>query len=179
MAGTDTNASPQTSIATQVLTNAAITEVCYHDTMYWKDYNGEDPGGYMPDIDQNQDFDNADQDGNPLTNPDLRYCAPVAEANSLWWLDKAHGLGIFEFPYEGQDYIGGDINGDGASDILDLIQDLANFMGTNVQQPGTLVEDEQAGIEDFFDEYPQLQLSSRLYEHTEYQPEFIYIEEES
>ena len=26
--------------------------------MYWKDYNGEEPGGYMPDIDQNQDFAN-------------------------------------------------------------------------------------------------------------------------
>ncbi len=46
--GIDTNVSPQTSIATQVLTNAAITEVCYHDTMYWKDYNGEDPVATCP-----------------------------------------------------------------------------------------------------------------------------------
>jgi cysteine-rich repeat protein len=145
----------------------------------WKDYNGpENPGGYMPDIDQKQDFDNADLDNNPLTGAELHYCAPVAEANSIWWLDKAYHLGIFANPEDGIGYIGQDINGDTNSNILDLVQDLANLMGTNVQQPGTLVEDEQAGIEAFFAKYPELALNDRLYEHTEYQPEFSYIEEE-
>jgi cysteine-rich repeat protein len=274
----------------------------FPDNFYWKDYNGEDPGGYMPDIDQNQDFDKVivrteetdlnvscqqawlpypdshasggsitysdtatdsctftftgtsiryigtpsnnkgiasvyidDQyqtdvdlysatlkyqqvlytnnnlaagphtikivvtgNKNPLSSLqridvdafdvddiEKEYCAPVAETNSLWWLDKAHGLGIFEFPEEGEGYIGGDINGDGIADILDLVQDLAVLMKTNVGHTGTLVGDEQDGIEAFFDKYPQLQLGNKLYEHTIYPgdytdwlPFFSYIEAE-
>jgi hypothetical protein len=262
-------------------------------TFYWKDYNGEDPGGYMPDIDQNQDFDkviaHTEQDGagvsytgtwttwptppdttkafggtlkysndlqtpascsftfngtsiswigfkqnnmgksevwidgnlmdtvdlyapgslwkqvlytnnnlshgqhtitikptnlkNPLSqglytgvdafdvdNKEQEYCALVAEANSLWWLDKAHGLGIFEFPYDGLGYSGGDINGDGNADILDLVQELAIRMNTNVDHTGTLVGDEVAGIASFLEDHGLL---TELYVHREDQPAFV------
>jgi len=265
-------------------------------TFYWKDYNGEDPGGYMPDIDQNQDFDkvivrteetgagvsfsgtwsvyNNQQnasggtlkysndlqtpasctftfngtsiswigfkqynmgisevwiDGqldttvdlytvgslwkqvlytnnnlshgqhtitikptnqkNPLStglytgvdafdvdNKEQEYCAPVAEANSLWWLDKKDPtLEIFIDPSSGTGYAGGDINQDGNSDVLDLVQELAIMMNTNVGHTGTTVEDEQTGIDAFLAKY---QLGNKLYEHTVYDPEFSYIEEE-
>jgi Tol biopolymer transport system component len=253
-------------------------------TMYWKDYNGQDAGGYMPDIDQNQDFDKVivrteetgagvsflgnwtvynDQqnasggtlkysndlqtpascsftfngtsiswigfkqynmgisevwiDGqldttvdlytvgslwkqvlytnnnlthgqhtitikptnqqNPLSqgfytnvdafdvdNKEKEYCAPVAEANSLWWLDKRYEeIEIFTDPINGKGYIGGDINGDGVVDILDLVQDLANLMKTNQGHTGTLVADEQTGIDAFLEKY---NLTGRLDEHT-------------
>jgi hypothetical protein len=213
------------------------------DTMYWKDYNGFGvPGGYMPDIDQNQDFDNVqvrteendpsisyqgtwttiiDQgasggsrnyadhpasftfsftgssikwintkalnrgisevwiDGNLMTTVDLydpnvlnqvvlysnsslssgphtiqikstntknpassgvltsndafdvddiehEYCAPVAEANSLWWLDKKYDLGLFDTDTH-TEYVT-DVNEDGSNDIKDLVQELALLM---------------------------------------------------
>ncbi|MGQ9570319.1 MAG: myxococcus cysteine-rich repeat containing protein, partial [Thermodesulfovibrionales bacterium] len=110
------------------------------------------------------------------------YCAPVAEANSLWWMDKALGLGIFENPQGGEGYIGGDINGDGVADILDLVQDLAIKMKTNQGHTGTTVQDQQAGIDAFLEEY---NLTNRLYEHTVYddqyqtcQEYFTYLEDE-
>ena len=259
--------------------------------IYWKDYNyGISPGGYMPDIDQNQDFDNvqvrteesdpsisyqgtwttvndpgasggkrnyADHpasytfsftgssikwidtkawnrgisevwiDGNLMTTVDLydpnivnqvvlysnsglssgphtiqikstntknpassgyltsndafdvddiehEYCAPVAEANSLWWLDKAYGFGIFEFPYDGLGYIGGDVNEDGVADILDFVQELAWYKDTNGQRTGephtgTTVIDEQIGIHDFLVHYG---LANKLYEHTVWDMDF-------
>jgi hypothetical protein len=261
--------------------------------IYWKDYNGEDPGGYMPDIDQNQDFDkvivrteengngvsclggwlpypdshasggsitytdnaqasctftftgtsiryigtpsnnkgiaSVQVDNNPAVDVDLysptlkyqqvlytntnlspgqhtiaivvtgrknplsslhridvdafdvdnkeqEYCAPVAEGNSLWWLDKKYeNVEIFANPLEGTGYIGGDINDDGSSDIMDLVQELAIMMKTNVGHTGTTVEDEQDGIDAFLAKY---QLGNKLYEHTVYEPEFNYIEEE-
>jgi cysteine-rich repeat protein len=271
------------------------------NTWYWKDYNGPQiPGGYMPDIDQNQDFDNSGPriqetsskitysgqwtqynvlgpsgggikcsndtttpgsatltfngssiawieamytnrgisevriDGQLMTTVDAygplqwqqilyssnslspgphtitlkvsgeknpassdyylcvdafdvnpieqEYCAPVAEANSLWWLDKTHGLGIFEFPYDGLGYIGGDVNGDGEADILDFIRHLAIFKKTNVDHTGTIIVQEQAGISDFLRMY---ELDDKLYEHTVYDTEyescqeyFTYLEDE-
>ncbi|UCC81059.1 MAG: hypothetical protein JSW64_06795 [Candidatus Zixiibacteriota bacterium] len=48
------------------------------DSLFWKDYNGPDPGGYMPDFDQYQDFNGDGQ-------PESTYCGPVSVANSLWW----------------------------------------------------------------------------------------------
>jgi len=104
------------------------------------------------------------------------YCVPVAEANSLWWLDKKDPtLEIFADPSSGTGYIGGDINHDGSADILDLVQEMATMMNTNVVHTGTTVEDEQTGIDAFLAKY---QLGSKLYEHTVYDPEFSYIEEE-
>ncbi len=270
-------------------------------TFYWKDYNGQTPGGFMPDIDQNQDFDKVivrhEENGPNITysgqwttynvpgpsggsiicsndtvtpgsasftfngtsirwiearytnrgisevwidgqlmtavdaygplqwqqvmysndslapgqhtieikitgqhNPqssdyylcvdafdvdDIEhdYCAPVAEANSLWWLDKKYAnIEIFSTPLEGTGYIGGDINQDGNSDILDLVQELAIMMKTNQGHTGTTVNDEQAGINAFLAKY---QLGGKLYEHTEdpdqypnWLPYFSYIEEE-
>jgi cysteine-rich repeat protein/parallel beta-helix repeat protein len=106
---------------------------------------------------------------------DANYCAPVAEANSLWWLDKKHGLGIFEDPENGVGYFvdeqhpdGRDINGDGQSNILDLVQDLAEFKDTNGQSTcnthtGTTVADEQTGIDDWLEARG---LYGKLYEHT-------------
>jgi cysteine-rich repeat protein len=100
------------------------------------------------------------------------YCAPVAEANSLWWLEKEHNLGIFENDEEGTGYIGGDVNLDDdgvGGNILDLVQDLAWFKNTNNQQgtgeahTGTTVEDEQDGIDAWLAEHG---LDGKLYEHT-------------
>lgn len=111
------------------------------------------------------------------------YCAPVAEANSLWWLDKKDPtLVIFADPGSGTGYIGGDINQDGSSDVLDLVQELATMMNTNQGHTGTTVEDQQAGIDAFLEKY---NLSNRLYEHTVYddqygtcQEYFAYLEDE-
>jgi cysteine-rich repeat protein len=265
--------------------------------IYWKDYNGEDPGGYMPDIDQNQDFDKVlvrtEENGNgvsciggwlpytdshasggritytdnaqasctftftgtsikyigtpsnnkgiasvqvdndppvdvDLYSPTLKwqqvlytnsnlspgqhtitivvtgrknplsslhridvdafdvddiekeYCAPVAEANSLWWLDKKYDLGLFDIQTH-TEYVT-DVNEDGSNNILDLVQELAVMMNTNQGHTGTTVADEQAGIDAFLAKY---QLGNKLYEHTVYPgqypnwlPYFSYIEEE-
>ena len=247
-------------------------------TLYWKDYNGEDIGGYMPDIDQNQDFDlvqaRTEQtgpqvlcganwlpytdshasggsikysdtatdsctftfigtsiryiatpsnnkgiaevyiDGQYQTDVDLysptlkwqqvlytnnnltpgqhtitilvtgmknpssslhridvdafdvddiehEYCAPVAEANSLWWLDKKYDLGLFDIQTH-TEYVA-DVNEDGSNDIKDLVQELALLMGTNVGQTGTTVEGEQHGIDLFLTNH---NLTNKLYEHT-------------
>ena len=103
------------------------------------------------------------------------YCAPVAEANSLWWLDKRwEHIEIFDDPLNGLGYIGGDINGDDKANILDLVQDLAWYKDTNGQRygiphTGTTVEDEQAGIDEFLHDYG---LNDRLYEHTMYDEEY-------
>jgi len=273
-------------------TGDAITDnVDYHPwlvtwplSFYWKEYNGEGLGGYMPDIDQNQDFDkvyarteengngvscqggwlpytdshasggritytdNAQAsctytftgtsiryigtpsnnkgiarvwiDGNDMGDVDLysatlkwqqvlytnsnlspgqhtitivvtgrknpssslhridvdafdvddiehEYCAPVAEANSLWWLDKKYNLGLFD-PQTHTVYVT-DVNHDGSRNILDLVEELAQLMGTNVSQPGTTVEGEQAGIEEFLTNH---NLTNELYEHTVYDRDF-------
>jgi cysteine-rich repeat protein len=107
--------------------------------------------------------DNWTINGIEIMSVDPEYCAPVAEANSLWWLDKKHQLGIFEYPYDGLGYIGGDINGDGVADLLDLVQELAIMMNTNQGHTGTTVLDEQAGIDAFLAQYG---LNDQLYEHT-------------
>jgi uncharacterized repeat protein (TIGR01451 family) len=126
---------------------------------YWKDYNGEEEGGYMPDFDQNQDF-NATQPG-----IEENYCAPAAMANSLWWFD--------------QKYPDRDVVSLGTTP-QQLIQELAWLMDTNGQRTGNLhngtyVADEQAGIEDYLIQHG---LTDLLYEHTELKPEFGWIEEE-
>ena len=91
-------------------------------------------------------------------------------------------LGSLNYPYDGLGYIGGDKNGDGVADVLDLVQDLAIKMNTNVGHTGTTVADEQAGIESFLTAYS---LGDKLYEHTVYDgdyatcPEFFtYLEDE-
>jgi parallel beta-helix repeat protein len=126
---------------------------------YWKDYNGEEDGGYMPDFDQNQDFD--------VTQPGIEenYCAPTAMANSLWWFD--------------QKYPDREVVPPGAMP-RDLIQELAWLMDTNGQRTGiphngTYVDDEQAGIDEYL---VQHNLTDLLYEHTELKPEFEWIEAE-
>jgi hypothetical protein len=106
---------------------------------------------------------------------EAHYCSPVAEANSLWWLDKAYGLGIFETPSEGTGYIGGDINGDGVSDVKDLVQELAILMKTNVGHNGTLVQDEQDGIDAFLFKYV---IAGELFELTTAKPTLKYIIQE-
>jgi cysteine-rich repeat protein len=142
--------------------------------LYWQDYNGGAYGGYMLDIDQKQDFDNADNDNNPLTGVEQHYCVPVSEANSLWWLDKAYHLGIFLNPSEGTGYCGGDTNHDGESNILDLVRDMAILMGTNVNQPGTLLEGEALGIDHIL---AKCQMNNWLYGRIESSPQISFIEE--
>jgi hypothetical protein len=130
----------------------------YKDTWYWKDYNGEEEGGYMPDFDQNQNFT-----GDPAI--EQNYSAPTAIANSLWWFD--------------QNYPDKDVVPAGMTP-QQLIQQLAWLMDTNGQRTGnfhwgTNVTDEQAGI----DEYLVMHnLTDLLYEHTEPKPEFEWIEAE-
>jgi len=97
---------------------------------------------------------------------DNHYCAPVAEANSLWWLDKRWDhIEIFTDPINAGGYIGGDINHDGVADILDLVQDLARYMDTNGQRTGSLhtgtfLSDEGDGIYNFLHDY---RLHDKLY----------------
>jgi hypothetical protein len=49
----------------------------------WKDANGPDPNGYMPDFDQKQN-------GWHDLGGHWTFCGPVAEANSLWWYDLTY-----------------------------------------------------------------------------------------
>jgi len=133
---------------TQAFLSAEYTE----GNWYWKDYNGEEEGGYMPDFDQNQ-------------NGWQNYCAPTAEANSLWWF--------------AQKYPDREVVPPGATP-QDLIQELAWLMDTNGQRTGNLhagtyVEDEQAGVEEYLIQHG---LTDLLYEHTELKPEFGWIEAE-
>lgn len=66
--------------ATPILYRPKIALLVYNlnDSLFWKDYNGIDPGGFMPDFDQYQDFNGDGQ-------PESTYCGPVSVANSLWW----------------------------------------------------------------------------------------------
>ena len=126
----------------------------------------------MPDYDQNQDFDNADGDNDPVTGPDTGYCGPTAVANSLWWFDH-------KFPE--REIV------DPAKTIYEVIEELAGYMGTNdgPDHPspnghpgpygGTYVDDMQTGIDDYLAFYG---LTDLLYEHTEPMPSFDYIANE-
>ncbi|MGB2985315.1 MAG: hypothetical protein WBE26_05480 [Phycisphaerae bacterium] len=119
------------------------------DAWFWKDYNGEDPGGYLPDFDQNQDYDNADGDADPTTGVDPFYCGPTAVANSLWWFHRKYPeAGVVPPGYT----------------KLELIEQLATNMGTNGtathpspnghQGPyaGTFIDDMQSGINAYLDD---------------------------
>ena len=108
-----------------------------------------------------------DVDAFDVDNKEQEYCAPVAEANSLWWLDKKYDLGLFDTQTHTV-YVT-DVNQDGSKDILDLVHELAQLMGTNGSQPGTTVEGEQAGIEEFLTNH---NLTNELYEHTVYDSDF-------
>jgi hypothetical protein len=118
-----------------------------------------------------------DVDAFAVGNVAEHYCSPVAEANSLWWLDKAYRLGIFKDPYSETEmgYIGGDINYDGVSDVRDLVEELAILMKTNVKQNGTLVQDEQDGIDAFLRKYV---IAGELFELTTAKPTLNYITQE-
>jgi len=131
--------------------------------MFWKDYNGKAPGGYMPDFDQNQNFDNAG-------GPELNYCSPTATADSIWWLSKKHNLNLNLIDY----------NLDGQVNILDLVQELAWLMDTNGQRTqiahdGTLPIDQKNGITQFLVNH---KLDNVLYAHMVEKPTFAWIEEE-
>ena len=121
-------------------------DLCTFDYFTWLDHNGGDEGGYLPDFDQNNDFDDADADADPSTGVDPFYNGPAAVANSLWWRnDSDPGRGIVA---------------PGVSPA-DLIQDLAERMATGGQSPspnqhvapysGTFLEDMQAGLRNYID----------------------------
>mgnify|MGYP000411161115 CR=1 FL=1 len=128
------------------------------ESLYWKDFNGpENPDGYMPDFDQNQDFNNDGQ-------IDLAYCGPVSVANSLWWFQGKYPDKVIVLPpfYPGNP--------------VGFVQILANMMRTNAgAAPGTYVDSMQAGIEYYL---TMMGLNRLLYEHTIYQPTFDTIEAE-
>lgn len=123
-----------------------IDDVCeqVQDNWFWKDYNDDEPGGYMPDFDQNKDYDNLDGDGDPATGVDPNYCGPTAVADSLWWFHR-------KFPDAG--VVPAEFT------KLELIEELARLMGTNGtsghpspnghQGPyvGTFIDDLESGID--------------------------------
>ncbi len=131
--------------------NNSIDDICEltPDNWLWKDYNGDDPGGYLPDFDQNKDYDNADGDQDPATGVDSFYGGPTAAADLLVWLNEKYpALGIAPK----------------GSTKVDLIESLATLSGTNgtVDHPspngrqgpytGTFIDDLQAGIEAYFED---------------------------
>ena len=86
----------------------------FAENWFWKDCNGNAVAdGYMPDFDQRQDFN-----GDGLV--EAGYCGPTAIANSLWWFNC-------KFPLAGIVPAGWT--------PLNLIQDLAQRMDTNDQNP--------------------------------------------
>lgn len=56
------------------------------DPWTWLDANGSAADGYLPDFDQNQDFDNADGDGNGATGVEPFHGGPAAVADAILWL---------------------------------------------------------------------------------------------
>lgn len=94
--------------------------------MFWKDWNGAAPGGYMPDINQNQDFDG---DG----TPDQDYCCPTAMADSLRWFDRRADFDPVNWGWSAG------IVGAGVTD-KQLVQNLAERMDTNGQTSGVAHE---------------------------------------
>ena len=78
---------------------------------FFKDYAPNDPdAGFMPDYDQNKDYDGVDG-----VNRERYYCGPVAVANSLWWFHN-------KFPTDNVV--------DPTATKWDLVEDLAHRMGT-------------------------------------------------
>jgi hypothetical protein len=133
------------------------------DSLYWKDYNDTLQGGYMPDFDQNQDFN-----GDLVIDPG--YCGPVSVANSLWW---------FQGKYLGQRTIIDPIFY--PANPIGFIQHLAILMKTNRNgmppyiPNGTYVDSMQAGIAQYLQ---MMNITDLLYEHTIYRPTFDTVEAE-
>jgi len=133
---------------------------------YWKDYNGEAPGGLMSDYDQNNDYDNADGDDDPTSGIDPSYCGPTAAANSLWWFHhKFPDAGVVPPEYT----------------HTDLVENLAARMGTNGtpghpspsghEGPyvGTFPDDLEMGIVTYLTEH---ELTDLFYQHTVIEPSY-------
>lgn len=153
---------------------SGIDDTCEQviDTWFWKDYNGDEPGGLLPDYDQNKDYDNVDADGDPTTGVDPFYCGPAAVADSLWWFHhKYPDAGVVPDQFT----------------KIDLIEHLAVRMGTNgtPEHPspnghrgpyaGTFVDDLRSGINDYLAE---TRLTTAFYEHTENQPPYEFVADE-
>lgn len=126
----------------------------------------------MPDFDQNKDYDNADQDGDPATGVDAFYGGPTAVADSLEWLHQ-------KFPDVGVV--------DDRLTKIELIEDLATRMGTNGTPEhsspnghvgpyaGTFPDDLQSGL----DAYLASQgVSSALGVVTEPEPSYAFVRDE-
>jgi hypothetical protein len=141
------------------------------ENWYWKDYNGEEPGGFLPDLDQNNDYDNADGDGDPATGVDAFYCGPVAAANSLWWFDHRYPDAEIVPP------------GYTSSNLID---DLARRMGTNGPpehpspsgEPGPYVGTNPADLVLGLDEFiAERGLSGRFALQVEPDPSYGFVED--
>ncbi len=121
-----------------------VDDAC-EDFFTWKDHNGDTVGGYLPDFDQNRDFDDADGDGDPTTDVELFYGGAAAAADLIWWLDHRYpGLNVVT----------------AGVDVATLIQDLGARMATNAQVPspwghvvpwnGAFVDDVQTALRSYF-----------------------------
>ena len=86
------------------------------------------------------------------------YCGPTAVANCFWWYDS------YDPRYD--DLVE-------PEDVVSLITNLATYFGTDAN--GTNVYNMEAGIRQWFNDTG---LNDTLYEHTEANPTFDYIEEE-
>jgi hypothetical protein len=121
------------------------------ESLFWKDYNEGLPEGYMPDFDQNQDF-----------NGDLiveqAYCGPTAVANSFWWFQGKYPTKQIVPPtlYPGNP--------------VGFVQMLAALMKTNTAGgPGTYVDSMFSGIKQYMQ---VMHLDSLFYAHKIVQPSF-------
>jgi len=127
----------------------------YHQVLYTKE--NLSPGQHTITIvvtgrkDDHSSLPRIDVDAFDVDDIELEYCAPVAEANSLWWLDKKYDLGLFDT--QTHTVYATDINHDGSKDIMDLVQELAQLMGTNGGQTGTTVPLEIFGTYSFLNNH--------------------------
>jgi hypothetical protein len=128
--------------------------------LYWKPtYPNYAPSG-MPDFDEKQ---NASwQSGGHYS-----YCAPVAVANSLWWLDSEFNPSNLVTAYPG---IKGDHN---SSNVQPLVANLAALMKTNAFGFGTRTIDIGPGIQQYL---IQQGVSSQFTVNTVNFPNFTYVE---
>jgi len=168
-------------IATEVEYSVIISPADW----YFKAEQGDYAPSGMPDFDQKQWLSEEFNWTNPYPPVDTwSFCGPVAEANSLWWLDSEFEPNPIPPPEINDGFplvtAYGKWDDHDPQNAPYLIEDLAWYMDTNgmrtgSQHCGTELHDMEYGIDWYLRDHG---LDWKFYEHTEKAPDFYWIEEE-
>lgn len=168
-------------IAAEVEYSVIISPADWYFKAEQEDYA---PSG-MPDFDQKQWLSEEFNWTNPYEPVyTWSFCGPVAEANSLWWLDSEFEPNPIPPPEINDGFplvtAYGEWDDHDPQNVPYLVEELAWYMDTNgmrtgSQHCGTEVHDMQYGINWYLTDH---ELDWKFYEHTEKAPDFYWIEEE-